>query len=199
MPIDITGKFQPSGGPGAFKLLDGFDIDWYQGTGAPSATATEGSLYWDTTNNILWVNSNGGTAWMRVTGYSLVQYTNIPDAAVGAVVTAGDGQGIIHHSYRSITLGGEIALRLFIDAKVAPGASGLPVTWQYGDTDDLDTVASWTEIGTKTLSSEKSTTQVIASVAIPEGRLIRTNWGTIVGSPSDASTILEVLRFTYTA
>ena len=79
-----------------------------------------------------------------------------------------------------------------MDLKRGGGASGLPVTWQYGDTDDLDTVSTWTTIATYTLSSEKSnSTTTMTNASIPANRLIRTNWGTIVGSPANAQTVLR--------
>ena len=116
------------------------------------------------------------------------RYLNVPNAAVDAVVVAGDAQGVYYHSGPVA----EMADKLYVDAKTAPGASGLPVTWQYGDTDDLDTVVSWTEIATYTLSSEKSNfTLTMTNRLIPANRLIRTNWGTIVGSPANAQTVLR--------
>ena len=116
------------------------------------------------------------------------RYLNIPNAAVDAVVVAGDAQGAYHHSGPVA----EIADKLYVDAKTAPGASGLPVTWQYGDTDDIDTVSAWTTIATYTLSSEKSnSTTTMTNASIPANRLIRTNWGTIVGSPANAQTVLR--------
>jgi len=128
-------------------------------------------------------------AWTTL--YSLHTYFNAPDANVGDVVTAGDAQGLILHSGPAA----ETAIRLRVDAETAPGASGLPVTWQYGDTDDLDTVASWTTIATVTLSSEKSTsTTTMTNATIPAARLMRTNYGTIVGSPEDVTTSLEAKR-----
>lgn len=38
------------------------------GAGAPSHTADEGTPYWDTTNNKLYVNNNGATAWTEIAG-----------------------------------------------------------------------------------------------------------------------------------
>jgi len=102
-------------------------------------------------------------AWTTL--YSLHTYFNAPDANVGDVVTAGDAQGLILHSGPAA----ETAIRLRVDAETAPGASGLPVTWQYGDTDDLDTVASWTTIATVTLSSFRSS---LCSPSSPEGSLV---------------------------
>lgn len=118
---------------------------------------------------------------------SLARHVFVPDAAPGVVITAGDAQGVILHSGPS----GETATKLYVDAETAPGASGLPITVQYGDTDDLDTVASWTTIATVTLSSEKSTnTPGMSNASIPATRLMRMNVGTIAGSPADATVTL---------
>lgn len=114
------------------------------------------------------------------------RYLNVPDAAPTDVVVAGDAQGAYH-------LSGPVAERAYkihVLAKTAPGVDGLPVTWQYNSSDDLD-AESWTEIGTYTLDDEKSnSTESMTNAIIPANRLIRTNWGTIVGSPADAQSIL---------
>jgi hypothetical protein len=96
MPINITGKFNPSAGPGSFKLYDVIDIDtgtlgasviWtlgagsritaggvtgeiviQTGAGVPSHSATEGTPYWDSTNNNFYCNNNGATGWTQVNG-----------------------------------------------------------------------------------------------------------------------------------
>lgn len=126
-----------------------------------------------------------------LTPYSIVDYVFTPDAAPAAVIVAGDQQGNIYHSGPNP----ETAFRLLVDAETAPGASGLPVTIEYGDTNDLDTVASWTTIATYTLSSEKSNLQdSMTNASIPANRLIRGNWGTIVGTPKDATATLRVKR-----
>jgi hypothetical protein len=123
--------------------------------------------------------------------YSIVDYVFAPDAAPGATIVAGDQQGNIYHSGPSA----ETAIRLLVDAETAPGASGLPVTIQYGDTNDLDTVATWTTIATYTLSSEKSGyTDTMTNASIPANRLIRMNIGTIVGTPADATITLRCKR-----
>lgn len=120
-----------------------------------------------------------------------VVYSNVPDAAVNTTIVAGNAQGKYHHSGPKT----ETAFKLYVEAKTAPGASGLPCTWQYGDTDDLDTVASWTEIATATLSSEKTTsTTSMTNASIPANRIIRTNWGTIVGTPKDGQSDLHVYK-----
>ena len=122
---------------------------------------------------------------------SYVQYVFFPDAAPAAVIVAGDQQGPIHHSGPAA----ETADLLYVDAETAPGASGLPVTIQYADTNDLDTAASWTTIATYTLSSEKSNQQAsMTNATIPANRLLRCNIGTIVGSPADGTFTLRVKR-----
>ena len=111
-----------------------------------------------------------------------------PDAAPATTIVAGDQQGHIAHSGP----GGLTAVTLYVDAETAPGASGLPITVQYGDTNDLDTVASWTTIATYTLSSEKSNKQTsMTNATVPADRLMRMNVGTIVGTPNDATITLE--------
>lgn len=125
--------------------------------------------------------------------YSVVEYVFVPDASAGSTITAGNQQGMVLHSGPN----SEIAVRLYVDAETAPGASGLPITLQYGDTDDLDTVVTWTTIATLTLSSQKSVfTTVMATYLIPGNRLLRMNIGTIVGSPADASITLRAHRRT---
>jgi hypothetical protein len=122
--------------------------------------------------------------------YSVHQYVFAPDAAPGAVVTTADGQGMPQHSGPD----GDTAFWLKVDAKTAPGAGGLVVTIQYGDTDDLDTVASWTTIATYTLASEKSHKQAsMTNAAIPAERALRCNW-TADGVAKDATVTLFVLR-----
>jgi hypothetical protein len=123
--------------------------------------------------------------------YSITDYVFVPDAAPQTTIVAGDQQGGLLHSGPEA----EIALRLLIDAETAPGAAGLPVAVQFGDTNDLDTVATWTDIVRQTLSSEKSMySDAMMSGTIPANRLIRMNVGTIVGTPKDASITLRVKR-----
>ena len=129
----------------------------------------------------------------QVTAQSIVQHIFIPDAAPAATVVAGNQQGNTYHSGPS----GMTADRLYVDAETAPGAAGLPITVQYGDTDDLDTVAVWTTIATYTLSSEKSNfTNTMANATVPADRLMRMNVGVIVGTPADVTVTLVGLRNT---
>jgi hypothetical protein len=130
-------------------------------------------------------------SWSTPLAFSRHTYVNVPDAAQGTTITAGNQQGAILHSGPN----DEIADALEVDAETAPGASGLPVTWQYGDTNDLDTVVVWTTIATLTLSSVMSDrTTSMTNATIPANRLIRVNYGTIMGSPADATTTLHVKR-----
>jgi len=173
--------------------------DMVYGTGSYTGTRVVGNT--TTTRKFLRQVGDGGSsaapAWDTLVAgdlaavYVPVQYVFLPDAAVGATIVAGDQQGAIHHSGPNA----ETALRLYIDAETAPGASGLPITIQFGDTDDLDTVASWTTIVTGTLSSQKSDkTDSMSQATIPANRLIRMNIGTIVGTPADATITLRVKR-----
>lgn len=116
------------------------------------------------------------------------QFVFAPDAAPATTIVAGNQQGNIYHSGPN----GFTAVTLYVDAETAPGASGLPITIEYGDTNDLDTVASWTTIATYTLSSEKSNkTTSMTNASVPADRLIRMNVGTIVGTPKDTTVTLE--------
>lgn len=40
----------------------------HRGAGAPSHTAPEGTLYWDNTNNKLYINDDGSTGWTDISG-----------------------------------------------------------------------------------------------------------------------------------
>ena len=90
-----------------------------------------------------------------------------------------------------MTASGMAAIATTLVTLVRSGDTVVAAKQVYGDTGDLDTVASWTQIATLTLSSEKtSSTTSMTNATIPADRVIRTNWGTIVGSPKDASTEL---------
>lgn len=120
-----------------------------------------------------------------------IRYVFVPDAAPGSVVTASSDA---NDSQGPILLSGpnpEIATRLYVKAKTAPGASGLPITISYADTDDEDTASVWTTIVTYTLSSQKSAyTEQFTNAFIPRYRALRLIVGTIVGSPADVNIIL---------
>ncbi|MCJ2530808.1 MAG: hypothetical protein LN413_00605 [Candidatus Thermoplasmatota archaeon] len=57
-PYTITGNWDVSGIAGR--------IVCQTGAGAPTHSDAEGTLYWDTTNNIFYVNDDGATAWTLV-------------------------------------------------------------------------------------------------------------------------------------
>jgi len=54
----ITGNWDVTGITGRLKIQTG--------AGAPSHSEAEGTLYWDTTNNKLYCNNDGATAWTEV-------------------------------------------------------------------------------------------------------------------------------------
>lgn len=56
--LAITGNFDVTGITGRVKVQTG--------AGAPSHSAAEGTLYWDTTNDALYANNDGATAWTEV-------------------------------------------------------------------------------------------------------------------------------------
>lgn len=127
------------------------------------------------------------TADLEVVGqYAPRTFIWTPDAAPQGAVTAGNQQGNIYHSGPD----GCIAETLYVDCETAPGASGLPITIQYGDTNSLDTVATWTQLATITLSSVKSGYTTV-NLSVPANVLLRMNVGTIVGSPADVNVSLE--------
>lgn len=68
-----------------------------QGSGAPTHVAKQGTLYWDTTGKIQWVNSSGSTTWAEqaaggASGIHTMQSTthsdvlNSPGANIGDVM-----------------------------------------------------------------------------------------------------------------
>lgn len=122
--------------------------------------------------------------------FTLVDYVWMPDAGLSETIVAGNQQGFVLHSGPVA----ETALQLFVDAETAPGAAGLPITVQFGSSNDLDSV-SWTTIATYTLSSEMSnSTLTMTNATIPANRLLRMNVGTIVGTPKDVTVTLRVKR-----
>ena len=109
-----------------------------------------------------------------------------PDAAPAAVITAGNQQGNLYNSGPD----GCIVENIIVHAETAPGALGLPITIQYGDSQLLQNVVNWTTIVTYTLSSVQSGTSAVAA-SVPANRIMRMNVGTIVGSPADVTISLE--------
>src|SRR3990167_7415177 len=122
--------------------------------------------------------------------YPVHTYIFLPNAGDGVVV-AGDGQ-----DYHISGPADEIAFKLYVTIKTAPLASGLPVTIQYGDTDDLDTVTWGTTIATITGTTNDNTvsTTTMTTQRIPAFSIMRLNIGTIVGSPDGVKVHLMVLR-----
>jgi hypothetical protein len=119
-------------------------------------------------------------------------YVFVPDAAVGADVETGDAQGKHHHSgdnAATVTAG-------YLDAETAPTGADMIAQLEYGDTDDLDTVASWTQIALVTLPAGSKSVKALLSVALPANRLIRFNvdqvGSTVAGA--DAACDMKVLR-----
>lgn len=124
------------------------------------------------------------------TGESVNQYLFAPDAAPGADVSAGDQQGSIYHSGPA----DETATLLLSDSETAAGTS-CTVTVQYGDTNDLDTVASWTTIATKAMAGKSDSQSSMTNATIPANRLLRFNVTSISGTaPRDVTVTLQVER-----
>jgi hypothetical protein len=120
--------------------------------------------------------------------FSHVDYTWMPDAGAGSTILAGDQQGFVLHS-GPLT---ETPLQLFMDAETA---GTVPVTIEYGNSNDLDDVTAWTTIVTGTLPNVKSASTTSMSVgSIPGARLLRMNIGTIGGTPKDLTVTLRVKR-----
>lgn len=133
-------------------------------------------------------NALGDPAWLDL--FSIAQYGFAPDAAPQTDVANGDQQGSIWHSGPV----DETATLLYCDAETAAGTS-VTVTIQYGDTNDLDTVASWTTIATKAMAGMSDSQSTMTNAAIPASRLIRFNVTSISGSaPRDMTVTLEVRR-----
>lgn len=106
---------------------------------------------------------------------SQVTYVWGSDSAIGADVATGDAQGALYHHSGNQT---EDVRKIVTDFETAPTGSAATIQLEYGDTDDLDTVASWTEIdsishtaGAKTILTHAGFT----NDTIPANRLIRMN------------------------
>lgn len=171
---------------GALRFSDTDDSNYAAfKAGAMSANVTWTLPTTDGANGqVLKTNGSAVLSWTGVPR----QFVWAPDAGPATTISAGNQQGNIFHSGPL----GFTAVTLYVDAETAPGAAGLPITIEYGDTNDLDTVASWTTVATYTLSSEKSNKQTtMTNAAVPADRLLRMNVGTIVGSPADATITLE--------
>lgn len=81
---------------GAEHWIEGTDptaIRWQVGEGAPSHEAEEGTPYWDSTNNVGYVNSDGGSTWEALaagggggSAHNIISTTH-SDAALDVPVT----------------------------------------------------------------------------------------------------------------
>lgn len=133
MPIDITDTFQPSGGPGAFDLYQPEDIQagdvdvtltlisggkvvcsgtdgeitFQTGSGAPSHSANEGTAYWDTSGNALYINSSGSTTWESISGGGLSNAFATIDAETGTNPAASGDDTLIVSGGSGITTSGD--------------------------------------------------------------------------------------------
>jgi hypothetical protein len=137
-----------------------------------------------------------GLAWVQIDSsqHSEHTYVFLPDAAKGADIAVGNQQGILHHSGDQE----EMVTAVYLDSEAAPTGANLIVVLEYGDTDNLDTVGSWTTIDTVTLTatnkSVKDSTPTQAT--LPANRLIRMNvdqvGSTVAGA--DAAVHMKVKR-----
>lgn len=70
-----------------------------RGAGAPSHTAPEGTAYWDTTNNNLYVNSDGATTWQSIGGATVsnlvVEEDNVVVATGAATIDFTDSDATV--------------------------------------------------------------------------------------------------------
>lgn len=125
---------------------------------------------------------------------SIHTYVWVPDAEFDADVATGDAQGIHHHSGPAA----EECVKLIIEFETAPTGAAITIELEYGDTNDLDTVASWTRIVLGTLAISAKTVEITSFdvSTIPLDRLIRMNvdqvGSTIAGQ--NGSIHLEVRR-----
>jgi len=128
--------------------------------------------------------------------YSVHTYVFVPDAAFDADVATGDQQGIVHHSGDN----NETVIAWGIDEPTVSTGAALKIQLEFGNTDDLDTVASWTEIDIDDLPVGTKSVQfavgVVTNSTITANRLIRMNvdqvGSTIAGA--NASVWLRVKR-----
>ena len=125
--------------------------------------------------------------------YSVHQYVFTPDAAPAAAIVAGDQQGNIYQSGPSQ----ELVKLITSHCKTTPVTTA--ATWQieYGDTNDLDTVAVWTEIDLFSHTAAHKTVRStgFTTATIPADRIIRFNVDAVGGTAAkDVTITLEVWR-----
>jgi hypothetical protein len=125
---------------------------------------------------------------------SIHTYVWVPDAEFNADVSTGGAQGIHHHSGPTA----EICVKLIIEFETAPTGADVIIELEHGDTNDLDTVASWTRLVLGTLPASAKTVEITSFdvSTIPLDRLIRMNvdqvGSTVAGQ--NGSVHLEVRR-----
>jgi hypothetical protein len=125
--------------------------------------------------------------------YSVHQYIFTPDAAPGDAIVAGDQQGNIYVSGPS----NETVKRIVSHCETAPVTSA--ATWQieFGNTEDLDTVDSWTEIDlfSHTAAAKTIVSTSFTNATITAQRIIRFNVDAIGGTAAkDVTVSMEVWR-----
>ncbi len=101
-------------------------------------------------------------------------YVFVADADLDDDVATGDNQmGHFHHSYDAA----ETVKRIITEFETAPTGQAATIQLEYGDTDDLDTVSSWTEIDAVSHADGAKTiiTTTFTNASIPANRLIRMN------------------------
>lgn len=146
-------------------------------------TPTRGSLVkanatpaWDElvvggANQALFVNSLGTDLVWNIAS-SRHTYVFVPNAAVDVAVVTGP-QLVIHHTSATA----EANIKAWIDAGTAPTGASLIIDIEQGDTDDLDTVASWSQVVRLTLpAGQKSVSTTSWTIpTLTADRLLRIN------------------------
>lgn len=123
--------------------------------------------------------------------YSLVDYVFTPDAELGADVATGDQQGVVLHSGDA----NETVVAIFTDAETAPTGAAMLLEIEFGNTDDLDTVASWTRIDqvSHTAGAKSIKDSSPAQGTITANRLLRLNVDQ-VGSGAAGQNVTVTMR-----
>ena len=136
------------------------------GAGTPSHTAPEGTMYWDSTNNLFYVNNNGATAWTAVGSGSAapVDATYLTTTANGTltneVVVGATPGGELGGTWASPTVDGthsgsahsDFIAKAFMAAKgdlIGASANDTPVILSVGSNGTLLMAASGETSGLK--------------------------------------------------
>lgn len=93
MPVYVPAKIKQLNND-SYKLIDAADIDGsvpaLTGSGPPTSVALQGTLYWDTTNQVAWINSDGATGWVPLGGGSSINsQTTIIETATDVDLDSG--------------------------------------------------------------------------------------------------------------